>query len=134
MAIQKPQLFSSITAAARGRFYPKAVRTKKFAAVGGAPLLAVGTPVAYDTSTSTWKAWANAGSNGVNTIRGFVWPDPIQLHATDEVIGVVFWRGEIHRDDVVLPGGETQNNLDTALKAPGMRAQGIDVEGLAGVS
>lgn len=109
------------------------VQPKTFASAVGAPKLARLTPVAFDTSVNLWKVWANAGINGVNLISGFVYPEDIQLSATGEVIACVFILGLVHRDDVVLPAGETQVNLDTALKQVLLRQKGLIIQGLAGV-
>lgn len=135
MALKQPELFTSTSAAAMKRFYPTNLEPKRFANVGGGPTLAVGTPVAYDTSAGKWKVWANGGSNEVGIIRGFVWPDPIVLDATDDVLGVVMLKGMVHFDDIVVTGG-TLAQLKTAVQdgagsgAPTLRELGIDVQGL----
>jgi len=78
---------------------------------------------------------AGAGAdNGEDVISGFVGDvEGVQLHATNEVIGLVVLAGDVHRDDVVLPDGESQSDLDTALKSSALRALGINVKGLANV-
>jgi len=45
----------------------------------------------------------------------------------------VFRRGLIHRDDIPVPTGESQADLDQALLGSSLREKGIDVTGLAGV-
>lgn len=128
MAFGDNELFTSNTEVPKLRIFSKSTQPKTFAV--GAVTFAPGTPVAFDTATATWKVWADAGINGNDLIRGFVWPDPVVLDAADEVLGQVMLAGRIHADDVVLPGGETQNNLDAAL-AGGLRERtGIIVEGL----
>lgn len=105
----------------------------RFASAVGGPTLAILTPVAFDTSVNLWKVWANAGTNGVNVISGFVYPEAIVLSASGEVIGTILKRGLVHRDDVVLPAGETQNNLDVALAAATLREKGIVMQGVVNV-
>ena len=127
MAFGPNELFTSNTVAAKLRIFSTSTQPKTFAV--GAVTLALGTPVAFDIVSKTWKLWANAGANEVNIIRGFIWPDAVKLDAADEVLGNVILRGRVHRDDVVLPGGETQPNLDAAMSA-GLRERGIIMEGL----
>lgn len=136
MAIQPTDLLSSSSRTAAKRIFATYSSPKQFANVAGAPELAAGTPVVYDTSAAKWKVWTAGGANGTGTIRGIVWPDAIQLHATNDVIGTVMLRGRAHADDIVLPSGETQNDLDAALKIgdPALRESGIDIEGLSGVA
>lgn len=104
-----------------------------FAIVAGAPFLKVGTPVYRDeVAANTWKVWVTG-----EAIEGFVYfqgegtrkvqvnttptPDEVEegilISATGEVHGVVMTDGMIHHDDVVLPAGQTQPDLDTALAA-----------------
>ena len=132
MTLDANELFKSTTYAAKLRFYPapQAIKPRKFKNVALGPTLAVGTPVAYDTSTNNWVVWAQAGTNEANLIKGFVWPDPIVLHATNEMIGNVMIMGSLHRADVVLPVGETSGNLDAALQDKIIKEQGFIVEGL----
>lgn len=134
-ATQPENLFASTSNPALKRVTSDDNRPVLFANVGAAPLYPVLTPVAYDTSVDKWKVWANGGANGIGTIRGFVWPDPVQTHATGEVIGNILFAGRVNRDDIPVPAGETQNNLDAALVAgaPSLRENGIIVEGLVTV-
>ncbi len=128
MALEDNELFTSNTEVAKLRVFSESTQPKTFAA--GAVTFAPGTPVAFDTVTATWKVWAEAGINGNNLIRGFVWPDPVVLAAADEVQGQVMLAGRIHAVDVPLPAGELQADLDAAL-AGGLRERtGIIVEGL----
>jgi hypothetical protein len=104
-----------------------------FGPVASAPELAVGTPVAFDTSNKRYVVWSNGGTvAGADTIVGFVHPLPIQLHATKEVLGIVMSAGEIHYDDIVLPDGESEADLQTAIRA-NLRARGLYVRGLGEV-
>lgn len=137
MAIIPEELFGPIVSVGpQKRFLPHADGTKpaKFASAVGGPTLAIGTPLGFDTVAATWKVWAQAGTNGVNLIRAFVYPLPVILSATGEVLGTIFIGGALHRDDVVLPAGELQADLDAALKAQTVRNANMIVQGLDGVS
>lgn len=131
MALKKNELFSKVDRSAALRCFPTVVKPKKFAADVGEAKLAPLTMVAYDTSTNNWKPWTDGGSDGTGTLKGLVWPDAIQLDATDEVLGHVMIEGRVHRDDVPL-NGESQVDVDAEL-ASAARLLGIHVEGLAGV-
>ena len=115
MAVQPKELFSNTTKNSYPRIRPAAdgAAPKRFDGVAGAPPLLVGTPVAYDTSVNLWVKMDDAGSNGANIIRGFVYPDDIELHASNETIGSVMIKGTIHRDDVI------DHNTDTPQSAAG---------------
>jgi hypothetical protein len=56
-----------------------------------------------------------AGSN-LTGIEGFVYGRDVNVEVGAEVIGNVMLRGEILASDVKLPAGESQANLDIALK------------------
>ena len=129
MALGDNELFSSNTEAAKLRVFPEGATQPKTFAVG-AVTIAPGTPVAYDTVAETWQVFEEGGANEIDIIRGFVWPDPIVLDAADEVLGQVMLRGRIHRDDVQLPAGELQADVDAAMQAPLRANTGIIVEGL----
>jgi len=75
------------------------------------------------------------GDAAASKIKGFLWT-PLSAHASDasdETTIQVFKRGRVDRDDVPVPSGETQGDLDTALKQLALREAGITVTGLAGV-
>lgn len=76
---------------------------------------------------------AGASANGVNVIRGLIWPDAVQTSASGEVLGNVMMAGQAHYDDIlaVIPDGETATDLQAALKN-GLRERGITIKGLAG--
>lgn len=102
-----------------------------FAAPGADKTLPAGTVVAYNSSTNFWTEWATGGTNDTGTPRGIVWPDPIDLKASGEVLGVVMTEGEAHVDDLVSDGGTTAQ-LKTALAtgSPSLRSLGIYIKGL----
>lgn len=128
MAYDPNQLYNSVTGPTSGkRIIPKVVQAKTFAA--GTALLAVGTLVAYNTSTNFWVPWVTAGANGTGTVLGIV-AQPIQLKAGVEVLGQVMLQGEIHRGDCVAAGAETSNQIDAALDAE-VRPLGLIIQGLA---
>lgn len=69
-------------------------------------------------------------ANGANLLKGFVWPDPVVLNASGEVIGNVMLRGEVHFDDIPVVGDTYgKAELRTALRS-GARELGIKVQGL----
>jgi hypothetical protein len=74
------------------------------------------------------------GGAAIATVEGFVYPEDIQLSAAGEVIGTVLMAGSVHRDDVILPAGESQSVLDAALQSIELRKLGVFVQGLAGVN
>ncbi len=104
------------------------------ALVGGLKVfLETGVPVTRGAGNN-WVVWTNgAAINGFLYFQGggtkkkridtTATPDTllegIELEDTGggEVHGVVMTHGQIHVDDVVLPAGEVQGNLDTALQA-----------------
>lgn len=141
MALQRTSLLSSSDITASIRLVPKKTKVVKFAT--GTALLARGTPVAYDNVNDEWVPWDHNTSTGdINTMRGFVFGDPVQLNATDEVHGVILSMGEVNRNDVntaairaLLPDSPTEANVDDGLRGeigsgPSLRELGIAVEGL----
>ena len=145
MALGSNELFSSASRGAHPRLEALATRVVHLEDnAGSAPVeLPIGTPLAYDTSTSQWCVYEDAGANGRGTIRGFLYGVEQSDDETDDVLVVVLYRGRVHRDDVntaairaVLggAGGTSEAELDIALKVRGLRDMGIDVVGLAGVA
>ena len=110
------------------RVYSTSTQPKTFAQ--GSGTLAKATPVAKHTTTGHWHVWDNGGANGLNVIGGFVWSDDIALDSDEEVIGNVMMSGRIHYGDIVLPAGEMESDLKTALSAA--REKGFIIEGLEG--
>lgn len=97
---------------------------RSFAAGSGE--LALATPIFFDSgSNNEATIWTNG-----EDIDGFVWGSPVTLNSSATVLGDVMLAGQIHAADVVLPDGETQNNLNTALRASLLRQKGIFVQGL----
>lgn len=89
-----------------------------------------GNPHVLATSTQGGSD-ASDGSD----IDGFLW-SPEAATAVSTVgtkLIQVFRAGLIHRDDVPVPSGESQADLDEALLTSSLREKGIDVQGLAGV-
>lgn len=130
MALETNELFSEQTRAAFPRIDPVHVYSKKLSAITGAPELAVGTPMAFDTAADDWVPWVDGGANGTGTIRAFVYPDAIATSATEEVLGQLMVAGTIHGADVVDRYAD-QATLDAALKA-GLSERSLYVTGLAG--
>lgn len=101
MATKKPELFSSAPGVGSGlRAWPTSLQPKLFAT--GSGTLAKLTPVAFNTSTKQWVPWDQDGTNGTDTIRGFLFPDKVTLDGGEEVIAQVMLNGKVHFDD--LPG------------------------------
>lgn len=145
MALGTNELFDSASRGAHPRLEALATKVVHLEDnAGSAPVeLPIGTPLAFDTSTSQWCVYEDAGANGRGTIRGFVYGTAQSDDETDDVLIVVLYRGRVHRDDVntaairaVLggAGGTSEAELDIALKVRGLRDMGIDVVGLAGVA
>lgn len=68
-------------------------------------------------------------------IDGFLWSPEADLavSTSGQLLIQVFRAGLIHRDDIPVPAGESQADLDEALLGSSLREKGIDVQGLAGV-
>lgn len=130
MAYDPNEQFASSTGSTKPSVANSRIQPKTFAS--GTDLLAVLTPVAYNTSTNQWVVWTNGGANGTGTIRGFVWEDEVQLVSGSEVLGNVLIAGDLNYDDIVLPSGESDANLKTAVRAgsPSLRELGINILGL----
>ncbi|MCZ2418668.1 MAG: head decoration protein [Burkholderiales bacterium] len=108
---------------------PGGVQVKTFAPTTPAATYPVGTPLAFNTSTNKWVVWTNGGSNGTGTVKGFVYPDAVTTDGTNDVMAPVLLLGEIPYEDIVLPAGESADNLKTALRS-GPRDIGLHVTGL----
>lgn len=145
MALGDNELFDSADRGAHPRLEALATRVVHLEDnAGSAPVeLPIGTPLCFDTSTSQWCVYEDAGANGRGTIRGFLYGTAQSDDNTDDVLAVVLYRGRVHRDDVntaairaVLggAGGTSEAELDVALKVRGLRDMGIDIVGLAGVA
>lgn len=90
-------------------------------------LISAGSDFVLATSTA---GGADAGDG--SDIDAFLW-SPEAAHAvstTGQQIVNVFVRGLIHRDDIPVPSGESQADLDQALLGSSLREKGIDVQGL----
>ena len=132
MALENTEFFQTNPGVGSGlRAFPDSVQPKEFGTDSNENTLARLTPVAYNTSTNEWVVFANGGANGTGEIQGFVWPDEIKLDNTNEVLGNVMLSGRIHRDDIPVVSGFTQQNLDDALAGGDIRDKGFIVEGLA---
>lgn len=78
-------------------------------------------------------AEATKGSGGSDEIDALLWA-PSEAHqglAAGETLIQRFLAGIVHAGDVVLPAGESQSDLDTALKSMLLRQKGIKVQGLS---
>ena len=112
------------------RIVAEEIKPKTFAS--GTGTLAAGTAVTYNTSTNLWQIFDDDGSNGTNALKGFVWPNAIELNASAEVVGNVMLRGEVHVDDIPIVDvavGYDLAGLQGVLRS-GARELGIKVQGL----
>lgn len=130
MAYNPNELFQTAAGNTSPRTIIGRVQPKKFAA--GTGTLAVNAPVAFNTSSNSWAPWDADGSNGTNTCKGFVGPDPIVLDSDEEVLGNVIMEGTIHVDDVKAATSEADGDVETMLKTQA-RPLGFYVQGLEGV-
>ena len=131
MAQNANEQFSQTAGPGSGlRIFPALTRACSLAA--GATALAVGTPMAYNTSTNLWVVFASGGANGTGTIGGFVYPNPAPRHATDETTAVLMLKGKIHISDIPILAGYTLAQLKTEMQSVAFR-KGLEVEGLESV-
>lgn len=129
MALETNELFDSASRSNDNRIVSRRNQVKTLAAVSGAPLLGVGFPLAYNTSTKKLVPWANGGANGTGVVNCILYREK-QSSATDDVQVVVMTEGEIAYTAVLLPSGETQPNLKAALQAHATRSPLLVIKGL----
>jgi len=103
----------------------------KLASIAGDPILELGHPLMESATPGTYEPWTNTG--GPNAIVAFVHPRRHQASSTGETLVVVMIEGDVHRDAVQLPAGETQMNLDAQLALSTTSAK-FQVFGLEDVS
>lgn len=72
---------------------------------------------------------ASVAALKVTNVAGFVWPEDVVLAAANDVIGNVLMEATLHFDDIVLPAGETSDNLKLAL-IDGVRQRDFIIQGL----
>lgn len=79
------------------------------------------------------EATAGSGAGGSSEIDALLWApgDPHQGLLAGETLMQRFLAGIVHAADVPLPAGESQGDLDTALKSMLLRQKGIKVQGLS---
>ncbi len=102
----------------------------KLAIIAGAPTLELGFPLQESAVPGTYEPWTNVGGK---KISAFVHPRRHTASATGETLVVVLTDGDVHRDAVQLPSGETQPNLDASLQEAALGAR-VRVFGLEDVS
>lgn len=131
MTLATEQLFQTAIGLGSGlRVEPTVLQPKTFAA--GTAKLPQLTPMAFNTSLNLWVPWDADGVNGADAIRGFVWPNEVQLVDGKEVLGQMMLMGRINVNDINLsktPGPEILADLKDELRA-NVRDRGIIVEGL----
>lgn len=126
------ELFTSVDRDPFPRIKPDHAYPKTLGPIATAPELEVGTPMAYDTDNDYWIVWSATTTGDAETIRGFIYPEPVQTHASNEVMGIVMVAGEIHFDDIILPTGEAKGDLRTACRS-GPHEKGLYIRGLRAV-
>ena len=132
MALEPRDLGASTTPfPSSKRFFAIRRDTVKLAAIAGAPVLEVGFPLQESAVAGTYEPWAVASGK---PISAFVEPKAHQSSATGETLAAAMVEGKLHRDDVVLPAGEAQVDLDAALRAVETRLRGFQVQGLPDLS
>lgn len=105
-----------------------------FDGVTGGPTLEVLTPLAFNTSVNQWVVFDADGTNGTDTVRGFVYPEPVTLDATDEVQGQILTSGRVDWNDVVkaVAGSYNEAELTAELQA-NAHGRGLFIKNLGGV-
>lgn len=129
MALETNELFASVSRSNDGRLISVRNLVKTLANIGAAPLLGVGFPLAYNTSTKKLVPWTTGGANGTGVVNCILYVAK-QSHATNDVQVVVMMEGEIHYSAILLPSGESQANLKTALQSTATRSPLLTVKGL----
>ncbi len=118
MVLQKRAMIADRSESNIPRIYPAPTGAISviFATAGADKVLPVGTVVAYNTATSGYVEWANAGADGTADFQGVVHPVDVQILLAGEVAGVIMVKGEAHRSALLSDGG-TSGQLDTMLAA-----------------
>jgi hypothetical protein len=149
MALANNDLYSETTRAALGRIQPAsgpgAVTAKPFAASSGAAAtLAIGTPLAVNTSgfmiklvpagTATVTVNATPATYFAEQVYAIVWPAAVTIAASggSEVVGSVMLRGSVGLKEVCdgLGVAVTDANTLLALRNPIVRERGIFIDDL----
>ena len=132
MALQQDELFTSSSQTFQSNWSPDDVIVGKFgdapaAYTAGQLELAVGTAVAYNTSTNEWQVYQHDGSNGTDVVRGFVFPEAITTNANtgDEVLGQIMLRGTVDYNQLVTDFSAVVGYAEADLQAE-MQANGRD--------
>ena len=113
------------------RLFAKENKSVKIAIDAGAIVYEIGFPLQESATPGTYEPWANVGGKPISC---FIDPSRHQTSSTGETLAVVLTVGDVHRDAVVLPAGETQPNLDAALRDVNVRLRSIHVDGLSDIS
>lgn len=125
MAVEPLSLFDEQDGPAVGpRLIVKSggLKIEAFDNVSGGPVMPKLTPVVRDSGG--WRQWVDEDVR----VMGFAAED-IQLHATNQVLAPVILAAELSYLDIVVPEGETEATLKTALRL-GMRELDLDIRDL----
>jgi hypothetical protein len=129
MAVNVPELFTDGTATTNGlRYAPTAVKGKQIKA-GTAVTWGQGSALGIITASGLWTLWTDAAVDGSQVIAGFLWPNEVTRHATEEVIANVMLAGTVNYNDIPL-NGEAAADLKTALRLKVVRDAGFIIEDL----
>ncbi len=116
------------------RLFAKDNKGVKLAIIAGDPILELGTPLSESATPGEYEVWNQTAEAAGRKLCALVSPVRHQASSTGETLVVVMIAGDAHRDAIPLPGGETQNNLDAALRDSDLGKRGIRVFGLEDVS
>ena len=131
MALNQRELFSTTTQGNHPNVEPEQMTVGKFGNVAGAPVLEPLTALAWNTSTNEWVVFDEDGANGTDSVRAFVYPEAVQLHATDEVQGQILLVGRVDWNDVVKTvAGSYDETLLTADLVANARNRGLYIMNL----
>lgn len=119
------------------RIAPEYAKPCELGPTAGGVTLPRGTPMAYDDAANYWVAWTFGGANNTDVIKAFISDSEEVITddtggTNDTKIYALMLKGRIHYDDIPLPTGELQTNLDAALR-DGPLARGLKVDGLSQV-
>lgn len=115
------------------RFVAKDNKALKLESITGAPILEVGTPLAEGATPGTYKIWSSNAGSADDIMSAFVQVRH-QSSATGETLVVAMIAGDAHRDDIPLPSGEVQAEMDAHLRLPSLASRGLRIFGLADLS
>jgi hypothetical protein len=101
--------------------------------VNAVPATLIGTVTSIVGGSPTAEADTGTSTNGTHKIVGFVNPNDIQTHATEDVLGIISVEGEVtYAEIAALVASGDVTALQAALK-DGLVEKGIYIQGLPGI-